>query len=80
MSGLDINDYIEKAKRLTTPEISDALDYFSLPGSLLGIKHIAGKNAFVGTMPGRSDILPSTGTIWAPSVTLSMTLRPETSW
>ncbi|SQI40442.1 Putative regulator of ribonuclease activity [Leminorella richardii] len=49
MSGLDINDYIEKAKRLTTPEISDALDYFSLPGSLLGIKHIAGKNAFVGT-------------------------------
>lgn len=51
MSGLDINDYIEKAKRLTTPEISDALDYFSLPGSLLGIKHIAGKNAFVGTMP-----------------------------
>ncbi|ATF92304.1 Putative regulator of ribonuclease activity [Cedecea neteri] len=39
---------VEKARQLTTPEISDALDYFSLPGSLLGIKHIAGKQTLAG--------------------------------
>ncbi|MDL4915552.1 MAG: RraA family protein [Enterobacterales bacterium endosymbiont of Blomia tropicalis] len=45
----EIKEYLEKSKGLSTPEISDALDYFSLPGSLLGIKPIAGKKAIVGT-------------------------------
>lgn len=39
---------LDKCRLLSTPEISDALDYFSLPGSLPGIKHVAGKEAFVG--------------------------------
>ncbi|WP_033569642.1 RraA family protein [Dickeya undicola] len=46
-SNLDL--YIEKSTGLSTPELSDALDYFSLPGSLLGIKHIAGNKRIVGT-------------------------------
>lgn len=49
MKDNEIKQCIEKAKGLSTPEISDALDYFSLPGSLLGIKHIAGKKTIVGT-------------------------------
>lgn len=49
MKDEEIKQYIEKAKRLSTPEISDALDYFSLPGSLLGIRNIAGKQTIVGT-------------------------------
>ncbi|XYQ53406.1 RraA family protein [Pectobacterium carotovorum] len=49
MNDIQIKKYIEKAKSLSTPEISDALDFFSLPGSMLGIKHIAGKQSMVGT-------------------------------
>lgn len=49
MNEIEIRQYIEKAKVLSTPEISDALDFFSLPGSILGIEHIAGKQSIVGT-------------------------------
>jgi regulator of RNase E activity RraA len=39
---------LEQARRLSTAEISDALDYFSLPGSALGIGHIAGGTKIFG--------------------------------
>ncbi|ANE74389.1 RraA family protein [Dickeya solani] len=47
--NLNIDLYLEKSKQLSTPELSDALDYFSLPGSLLGIRHIAGNQRIAGT-------------------------------
>lgn len=41
-------DILEKARNLTTAEISDALDYFRLPGSALGIGHIVGPEKIFG--------------------------------
>lgn len=35
-------EYLVKAKTLTTPELADALDFFSLPGTLLGLKAMTG--------------------------------------
>jgi len=48
MTQTNLTHSIEKARQLTTPELSDALDYFSLPGSLLGIKPITANQAIVG--------------------------------
>ncbi|WOA52635.1 RraA family protein [Dickeya solani] len=47
--NLNIDLYLEKSKQPSTPELSDALDYFSLPGSLLGIRHISGNQRIAGT-------------------------------
>mgnify|MGYP000048724407 FL=1 len=41
-------DWFEKAKSLSTAEVSDALDALSLPGSALGIKPIAGAQKIFG--------------------------------
>jgi len=41
-------EVLEKARELTTAEISDALDYFRLPGSVLGIGHIVGPKKIFG--------------------------------
>lgn len=44
-----INDeLLTQARSLTTAEISDALDFFDLPGSALGIGHIAGGTIIFG--------------------------------
>ena len=42
-------EILTQASRLTTAEISDALDYFRLPGSALGIQPIAGPHRIFGT-------------------------------
>jgi regulator of RNase E activity RraA len=39
---------LEHARSLTTAEISDALDFFRLPGSALGIRTVAGPDRIVG--------------------------------
>lgn len=41
-------DWLARARQLSTAEISDALDYFRLPGSALGIQHIAGQPQVFG--------------------------------
>ncbi|MBS1156043.1 MAG: RraA family protein [Proteobacteria bacterium] len=41
-------DVWEKGRDLSTAEISDALDYFRLPGSALGIGHIVGPKKIFG--------------------------------
>ncbi len=46
---MDIDSLITIAKKLTTPELSDALDYFSLPGVVHNIKPITKGHSFVGT-------------------------------
>jgi regulator of RNase E activity RraA len=43
------SDTLTQALSLTTAEISDALDYFHLPGSALGISAVAGPQRIVGT-------------------------------
>lgn len=42
------SDTLNHARDLTTAEISDALDYFNLPGSVLGIQSVAGPHRTVG--------------------------------
>jgi regulator of RNase E activity RraA len=39
---------LDAARRLSTAEISDALDYFHLPGSVPGIQSVAGPRRIVG--------------------------------
>ncbi|ELN2738110.1 RraA family protein [Pluralibacter gergoviae] len=46
---MNIDELIAAAKTLSTPELSDALDYFSLPGVVYGIKPVTVDRAFVGT-------------------------------
>ncbi len=41
-------DWFAQARQLSTAEISDALDAFQLPGSALGIQHIAGTAKLFG--------------------------------
>ncbi len=41
-------EYLAKVKILTTPELADALDFFSLPGTLLGLKAITGNQKIAG--------------------------------
>lgn len=41
-------EILDKARELTTAEISDALDFFRLPGSALGIGHIVGPKKIFG--------------------------------
>lgn len=41
-------EYLAKVKTLTTPELADALDFFSLPGTLLGLKAITGNQKIAG--------------------------------
>lgn len=41
-------DWFEQARTLSTAEISDALDAFKLPGSALGIGHVAGPARLFG--------------------------------
>lgn len=45
---MNIENLIDSAKKLSTPEISDALDYFSLPGVVYGLKPITGNYSLVG--------------------------------
>ena len=47
MISLD-KELLEKVKSLSTAELSDALDFYKLTGSALGIKHIAGQAHFFG--------------------------------
>lgn len=42
------SDYFQQAKALSTAEVSDALDFFGLPGSALGIKPVAGPAKIFG--------------------------------
>lgn len=49
MDQLICSETLNQARALTTAEISDALDYFHLPGSALGIKAVAGPQCIVGT-------------------------------
>lgn len=42
-------EILTQARSLTTAEISDALDFFRLPGSALGIQSIAGPQQIFGT-------------------------------
>ena len=46
---MEITELISAAKKLTTAELSDALDYFSLPGVVYGMKPVSGNYSFVGT-------------------------------
>lgn len=41
-------DWFDQARSLSTAEVSDALDYFGLPGSALGIKPVAGPKKLFG--------------------------------
>lgn len=41
-------DWFNQARSLSTAEVSDALDYFGLPGSALGIKPVAGPQKLFG--------------------------------
>lgn len=45
---MNYSEYLAKAKILTTPELADALDFFSLPGTLLGLKAIMGNQKIAG--------------------------------
>ena len=42
------SDWFQQARTLSTPEISDALDFFNLPGSALGIRPVAGPAKLFG--------------------------------
>ncbi|WP_260986365.1 RraA family protein [Bordetella genomosp. 13] len=42
------SEWLSRACGLTTAEISDALDYFNLPGSALGIRPVAGPARLLG--------------------------------
>ncbi len=42
------DDWLQAVRELSTAEVSDALDYFRLPGSALGIQPIAGAPALFG--------------------------------
>ncbi len=44
----DYVELVQRAQALTTAEISDALDALRLPGSALGIRHIAGPRKLAG--------------------------------
>lgn len=46
--SLTNSDWFQQARSLSTAEISDALDAFQLPGSALGIQHIAGPDKLFG--------------------------------
>ncbi|WP_156526565.1 RraA family protein [Cupriavidus gilardii] len=42
------DDWLQAVRELSTAEVSDALDYFRLPGSALGIRPVAGAPALFG--------------------------------
>lgn len=46
---MNLEHLLSQAKLLSTPELSDALDYFSLPGVVYGIKPVTGNFTFAGT-------------------------------
>ena len=46
--GFDCAQLLQQARSLSTAEVSDALDAFNLPGSVLGIKPIAGPARLFG--------------------------------
>lgn len=46
---MDIKNLISEAKKLSTPELSDALDYFSLPGVVYELKSVTVNQSFAGT-------------------------------
>lgn len=48
MTSLRDQAWVKSAKELSTAELSDALDYFKLPGSVLGIQPIAGPKKIFG--------------------------------
>jgi regulator of RNase E activity RraA len=48
MSSIRDSAWLKDAQKLSTAEISDALDYFKLPGSVFGIKSIAGPKKIFG--------------------------------
>lgn len=45
---MNIESLIIEAKKLSTPELSDALDYYSLPGVVYGLKSVTGHHSFAG--------------------------------
>jgi len=45
---MNTEQLINEAKQVTTSELSDALDYFSLPGVIYGMKAVTGTYSFVG--------------------------------
>ncbi|MDK7604147.1 hypothetical protein QP556_24520 [Citrobacter freundii] len=45
---MNIENSLIEAKKLSTPELSDALDYFSLPGVVYELKSVTGNRSFAG--------------------------------
>ena len=48
MTDLEQQDWFHQARALSTAEVSDALDFFGLPGSALGIQPVAGPARLFG--------------------------------
>ncbi|NMK48888.1 RraA family protein [Achromobacter sp. Bel] len=48
MPDLNEPEWLTRARSLSTAEVSDALDYYKLPGSALGIRPVAGPSRLFG--------------------------------